>query len=363
VGAGRIEGAEAYVAWNATLLEASPDAILEPLYYVAVEPHAALMVAHSFGTLAEGGAFESVFVALSGPGFTELCELDDLERARARFEALRPDPARVPANAAARTAEKLSELFVAGGWDEVRALAAPDFRFEDHRRLSLVSGDLDLFVRNLAFVRAGGARVARQPLGTAGDRVALHHHVATGGPKGGAWEVEFLRLVEIDARGRARAVIHYDVDDRAAAFAEAQARFVAGQAGGCEAQAAPLAFSRAIASRDWDAVRNCLAEDLVMEDRRTPSLLTREPWIASLQSLTGLSPDWCTETVRILAWNGSGRVSLIWTHGTRDGGAFENLLIQVVLVEGERLVRYEPFDAAGAERALTRFEEVCTGHR
>jgi hypothetical protein len=59
-GAGRVEGADACVAWIATLLEASPDVIMEPLYYVAVERHALVSVSHDFGTLPDGGAFESV---------------------------------------------------------------------------------------------------------------------------------------------------------------------------------------------------------------------------------------------------------------------------------------------------------------
>ncbi|MGH7287972.1 MAG: hypothetical protein ACREI8_08150, partial [Myxococcota bacterium] len=101
VGAGRV-GAEEYVAWMASLFEGSPDALVETLYYLAIEPHAGLAVSHNFGTLAEGGAFENVFVSINQPGCLELFEIDDLERAWARFEELRPDETRIPANAASR---------------------------------------------------------------------------------------------------------------------------------------------------------------------------------------------------------------------------------------------------------------------
>ena len=65
-----------------------------PLYFLADEPHGTLSIAHSFGTLADGGAFESVYamIMLYGPdGMTgvELFELDDLDTAKARFAELR----------------------------------------------------------------------------------------------------------------------------------------------------------------------------------------------------------------------------------------------------------------------------------
>jgi hypothetical protein len=89
VGPGRIEGRDLFIEWMRSLFEQSSDAIVEPLYFLAVEPHAALMVAHSFGTLADGGAFENIFVQIWSPDTVEVFELDDLERARARFEELR----------------------------------------------------------------------------------------------------------------------------------------------------------------------------------------------------------------------------------------------------------------------------------
>jgi hypothetical protein len=93
-GAGRIEGADAWMAWNATLLEQSPDAISEPLYYVTSAAHGSLVMGHTFGTLAAGGAFESVLLSLwlyrdDRPVALERFEPEDLDVARARFEELR----------------------------------------------------------------------------------------------------------------------------------------------------------------------------------------------------------------------------------------------------------------------------------
>ena len=93
-GLGGLDGADAYVASVAALHELAPDATVgQPLHYLIDELHGALSIAHSFGTLAEGGTYESVYVMLQlygpdGMGSAELFELDDLEAAKARFEEL-----------------------------------------------------------------------------------------------------------------------------------------------------------------------------------------------------------------------------------------------------------------------------------
>ena len=94
-GLGRIDGANAYLRSVAALHELAPDAIVgQTLHFLADEPHGTLSIAHSFGTLADGGAFESVYamIMLYGPdGMTgvELFEIDDLEAAKSRFAELR----------------------------------------------------------------------------------------------------------------------------------------------------------------------------------------------------------------------------------------------------------------------------------
>jgi hypothetical protein len=104
IGLGRLEGADDYVASAAALFALAPDVTFETLYHVAAEKHGDLAVAHQYGTLAEGGEFESVLVRLTryhGQRFVgvELFELEDLDIARARFEELRPDTLRVSPNA------------------------------------------------------------------------------------------------------------------------------------------------------------------------------------------------------------------------------------------------------------------------
>jgi ketosteroid isomerase-like protein len=91
-GIGRIDR-DGNVASLAALWELSRDVCIEPLYEVAVAPHGVLLVNHWFGTNAEGGEFESVYVALvrfDGGQMVglEIFEVDDLAAAKARFEEL-----------------------------------------------------------------------------------------------------------------------------------------------------------------------------------------------------------------------------------------------------------------------------------
>jgi ketosteroid isomerase-like protein len=93
---GRLEGAEAYVTAMAALLELSPDVMIEMLYYVTVQKHGFVGVGHTFGTFAAaGGPFEffSILIVHVRDGRlagAELFEVDDFERALARFADLRP---------------------------------------------------------------------------------------------------------------------------------------------------------------------------------------------------------------------------------------------------------------------------------
>ena len=366
-GLGRIEGAERFLTSLVPLFEQAPDLTFETLHTVAAENHGELAMVRSFGTLAaSGGAVESFYARIlwvQGDQIVgmELFEPDDLEVARARFEELRPDPLAIPPNAARRAGERIGEIRTRGDWPALRALVAPDFRFDDRRKHTLLSGDVELYVRNLEVVRSYPALNVRfVPLATAGERLSLARLSYAGDPEGGAFEGEFLLLLEVDAEARLRASLHFDADDRAKAFAEMQQRFVAGEAAGVGGQAPIATLIQAFNGRDWAALRAVLAEEAAVLDRRTLGLgeLGAGAWIDSLRALAELAGDVRMEPFRILAWNGRGRVSVTRMHGTRDGGAFENLLVTLALTRGDRIERFELFDPADAERALARFAEL-----
>jgi hypothetical protein len=123
-----------------------------------------------------------------------------------------------------------------------------------------------------------------------------------------------------------------------------------------------LALASATRQHDWEAHRSCLAEDAVIWDRRALGILGtlgRDQWVESLRAAADLAPDLNVELVRILTWNGVGRVQLSRMVGTRDGGPFENAFLNVILYDRGRIQRNELFDVTDVDRALARFEELC----
>jgi hypothetical protein len=291
----------------------------------------------------------------------EVFELEDLDVALARFEELRPDPTRIPPNAACRARTRMLEVSAARDWPALRALARPDFAFEDRRKRAMLTGDVELYIKNAEFVRSQPhLRVTRELLATAGDRIAIERNVWTSGPAGGEFERDSLRLVEVDADGRLVASIDWDTDDRHAALREGYTRFLAGEAAASGGQLSPLlAWARA---RDWVAARSCLADDFALHDHRQLGLgtLGRDEWVESLRVMDELAPGWRWETFRIFAWNRHGSVDACRQFGTiRDGGPFENVLIRVIMTDGDRIRRNEVFAIDDVDRALARFEELC----
>jgi len=106
-GIGRLDGGDAFVASLDALWQLAPATEVEfGRSWPACARHGGITVVRRFGTLPDGGPFESeyleLFVHAHGRAtHLELFELEDLDRALARFAELRPDPLRIPPNAAA----------------------------------------------------------------------------------------------------------------------------------------------------------------------------------------------------------------------------------------------------------------------
>ena len=235
-----IHGPAAYVATLRSLFDLAPDARLRTDHLV-LHARGMLKVATWLGTR-EGGAFEAPRIAvieldgLGRIGRYDFYNLDQLDKARARFDAMgadaAPDPLRIPPNAATWDSDRVREAFDARDLDALRALAGEEFQYEDRSRRALVSGDVEVWIASSTFlVSEAAARFAKHELlGTVGDRIALHQIAWSGASDATRFELDRHRIVEVDAEGKLRALILFDPDDRRAAFAEAQARFAAGEA-------------------------------------------------------------------------------------------------------------------------------------
>ncbi|HUI27315.1 MAG TPA: hypothetical protein VL403_14635, partial [Candidatus Kryptonia bacterium] len=327
-----------------------------------------------FGTMPDGGgAFENVFIRVivtAGDRIShyEIFDVGDVDQALARFAELRLDPLRIPPNAASRVRDRVNDAFMAEDWTTQRSLARDDLVFDDRRKLAMLSGGVDLWIQSARLIHtASGVAFNDELIGALGDRIELRRRVVTGtGPDGDAFESEFIVLTEIDADGLLTASINLDVEDRRAAFDEAQTRFVTGEAAGCRAQTVINEFGRAIARHDWDGLAAYFVDGLVYRDRRRLSFgeIPCEKLIESLHVLSDLGPDVGGEMLRVLAWNNYGRVAVIRQFGTtREGGAFESVFVPVLVVRDDRIVAYEIFDLNDTDQALARFAELCSDLR
>src|SRR5262249_61008996 len=105
----------------------------------------------TFGTRRDGGTFESptVAVAIVAHGRItrlELFEPEHVDTALARFAELRPDPVRIPPNAATRACDRLHEAGETQDWDALRALCAPTLVYDDRRRGLRNTGDGEMWL-------------------------------------------------------------------------------------------------------------------------------------------------------------------------------------------------------------------------
>ncbi|MGH7289558.1 MAG: nuclear transport factor 2 family protein, partial [Myxococcota bacterium] len=224
-GVGEVEGVDAYLDSPAALWALAPDVQLEPRCVLVLERHGVVTVTRSFGTLSEGGAFERYLavvatVARGRVTRLELFETDHVDAALVRLAELRPDPLRIPPNAATHASDRWAEGVAAGDMGSVEALFAPALVFEDRRRSSLLSGDREMLLANDRLLAASRPRSSRTVLATAGDHLALQHVAVTGTFEDAEFEAEYLRLVEVDSDGRLVAVIAFDPGERRAASVE-----------------------------------------------------------------------------------------------------------------------------------------------
>jgi hypothetical protein len=367
-GMGRIDGADAYTTSIVALWELAPVTRAETGWVWSAFDHCGgVTTLRRIGTVPDGGGeFESeclylYLVTEAHITHVELFELDALDEALARFNELRPDPLRIPPNAARLALEQIHRIRASGDFEALRDLATDDFCFDDRQRRSLVRGGVEEWLRALQFLWAeAGARLDTRPIATAGDRLAVDRALWSEAPDDGPFEMESLRLVEVDAAGKLRALVLFDADDRAAAVAELFERYLASGAEGMPSGA--IEFLRGWNEHDFDRTRSGLCDDLLVDDRRFTGMGRLEgadAYIASVAALLELIPDATEEFLYNAAVSSRGRVSVMRRAGTNtEGGAVESLYVLLMLYRDEKIARFEVFELEQLDVALARFEEL-----
>jgi ketosteroid isomerase-like protein len=357
---GVIEGAEVYVDSAVSMWELAPNVEIEGAV-LRRDRHGSVSVTRTFGTLAEGGTFENLYVSVTivergRVARSELFEPEDVDAALARFAELRPDPLRIPSNSATRAAERFWECIDRRDWDALRDLCAP-IVWEDRRRLIRTTGDRDLVIANCKLISRAGSVVSRTLLATAGDRLQLHRLAFTGPLGGPIFDTEVLDLIEVDSEGRVVALITIDPDDRRAASLEMLERHARSD----EARGVPAAafdVLRGVNAHDLERVGATLRDDFVMNDHRRAGLgrLEKADYLASLAALFEEAPDVSVETLYIVAVEPHGVLMVARNFGTlREGGEFESPYVRIMLHRDGRLAAVEMFELEDLDAARARF--------
>ena len=166
------------------------------------------------------------------------------------------------------------------------------------------------------------------------------------------FHTEVLNVVEIDAEQRIAARVMFDAEDIDAAFAELEARYLAGEA--------------AAYARTWSAIaRECAAfnrheltaVDYITVDHRPLPIV--EAFSQAALRVWDVTPDFGIHIEAVHRLSGFGAVATYQANGTSpedfDG---EWRMIILATVEGDRIDRCEVFDESDLDAALARFEEL-----
>jgi hypothetical protein len=380
VGLESSRGADAWLRGIGSLVELADDLANRVDDVLGVRFDTLLLRLTNFGTLrASGGACERPFLVLYvfGPdGLLSRLEYFDPDRdaeALARFDALVPGAADEPAivspavrfeNAATRLGDRFEEAWEARDWERVAAMHAPGSRFMDRRRMVRLDLDRSAQLEGLRYLfELRSSRFTERVLATRGDRLALVR-VRVEASEGdiGPSDAEYLQVNDVDDHGNAVALVVFDPDDLDAAYAELDARYVAGEAAPYTLAWATLQrFERALAARDWEQLASAFAPDFVVEDHRTLgtlSTLSRHEWVASARALVDLRPDAVLRLDHVLAVDDRRCLIVARWMGSEADGAFEIPVVVVLEYGVDGIRRWHGYDLHQLDEARARFDAL-----
>ena len=258
-----------------------------------------------------GGDFESQFLRLvmtDGERLTriEVFELEDLERAEARFEELSRAETVVGegsrlSNAATRAMDRWIAALEARDRDAMIAGVAASFVYDDRRSLTGVALDRAEWISTQDISLATGLRVRSTTLSILGDRLAMAHERWHGESEGAAFDGENLTIREVDAEGRTTAIVTFDTNDRQAASDDLLRRFRTSEEGRV---LPPVVFDavHAVNHRNAAGLRATMGDDFEAVDHRSRGVerMGADEYTAFFDSLVSETSDSAYESVRLL---------------------------------------------------------------
>jgi class 3 adenylate cyclase len=269
-----------------------------------------------------------------------------------------------PQTPATIAADRVHAAFAARDWAAMRATCRPDAKFEDRRRHVLLSGDLDWWIADVRGIveTTPDVRYERQLTGTLGSFVALERIIWSAAPSGERVEVEYLRLTEVDDRGRIVGIIGFDADDRPAAAREMLERYARGE-GAKSMPAAAFEVARALNDHDLRRFRAALADDFIMHDHRRTGIGRIDDvdyYVESLAALFEAAPDLTFETLYFIGAHQHASLAVARCFGKlAGGGEVESVFLRLIMHRDGCVARVEMFELDDFEVAKARFEELA----
>jgi hypothetical protein len=284
----------------------------------------------------------------------EIFDEADLDAALARFEELHRQMRRLE-NAASQVEQRFSTYFAARNWDAIAELIADDFSMDDRRHMvnAGVRHGRDAEMASLrAIADVGVTSMTPTLIAIRGGSLALGSYWVSDGWGG----TEALCVLEINGENQIVARVGFDPGDLDAAFAELDARYLAGEAAAHAHTWSVIAGTYAIFNRhEFPPTR----PDSVFIDHRPLVRMEEVDLAASLRAAWDVTPDVsiCIEAVHRLSELGAVVTQAL--KGTSpEGFNAEWRMIEIFTVEGDLLSRCEMFAEADLDAALERFDEL-----
>nr|WP_264010647.1 BTAD domain-containing putative transcriptional regulator [[Mycobacterium] manitobense] len=280
----------------------------------------------------------------------------DVQHARSAAPRRRPQPG----NAASRLWMRFTAHFSAADWVAMADLLQPNMIDDDRRHTvngGIRSGSAGHIANGQALAATGADRMTSDVIAIRGEFLALCRSSFSGrDQQPGAPRIEFLSVVEVDVDGRLAAHVGFDLDDIDAAFAELDARYLAGEAASHSGVwsvtvDAYSAFNR----RELAGITS----DWVSIDHRRGAAFEPGEMSAYLAAAWDDSPG---TRIRIEAVHRLSHSGVVVTHSatgtSRDGFDAEWRDVVLMTMDGGLIDRSELFNESDLDAALARFDTL-----
>jgi DNA-binding SARP family transcriptional activator len=287
----------------------------------------------------------------------EVFDEADLDAALARFDELQPLTPRLE-NTASQVEQRYLDYFAARDWDAAAELVARGICVDDRRRVvnAGVRHGRDAEIANLrGLANVGVTNGTSTVIAVRGGRLFLGRQCVWG-RWSGSEPSEMLGVIEIDAENQIAARVLFDPDDIDAAFAELDARYIAGEA-------AAHAHTWSVIARSYSESNRHelpgMTADSVLVDHRPVVTGDAEDLATYLRSVWDLAPDIGVHIEAVHRLSDLGGVITHAAHGTsQEGFVAEWRTINVLAIEGDLINRVEVYDETDLDAALARYDEV-----